>query len=104
MGYRMAGAKLEYKEEGRQLISEPVTFGSIQVPADGNPIILMADRQTTGGYPKIGQVIQADLPRLGQMKPGQNVYFQLVNLTQAEKALLRQETFLQEAKKMLEVK
>ena len=104
MGYRMAGTKLEYKEEGRQLISEPVTFGSIQVPADGNPIILMADRQTTGGYPKIGQVIQADLPRLGQMKPGQNVYFQLVNLTQAEKALLRQETFLQEAKKMLEVK
>lgn len=64
----------------------------------------MADRQTTGGYPKIGQVIQADLPRLGQMKPGQNVYFQLVNLTQAEKALLRQETFLQEAKKMLEMK
>lgn len=101
MGYRMDGEKLEYKEEGKQLISEPVTFGSIQVPADGKPIVLMADCQTTGGYPKIGQVIQADLPRLGQMKPGQRVYFQLVNLAEAEKALARQEKVFQEAEKMV---
>ena len=101
MGYRMAGQKLEYKEEGRQLISEPVTFGSIQVPADGNPIILMADRQTTGGYAKIGQVIQADLSRLAQMKPGQTIYFQPVTLTQAEEALARQADFLTDAAKMV---
>lgn len=103
MGYRMDGEKLEYKEEGKQLISEPVTFGSIQVPADGKPIVLMADCQTTGGYPKIGQVIQADLPRLGQMKPGQRVYFQLVNLAEAEKALARQEKVFQEAEKMVKL-
>ena len=84
------------------MISEPVTFGSIQVPADGNPIILMADRQTTGGYAKIGQVIQADLPRLAQMKPGQTIYFRPATLTQAEKALARQAEFLTDVKMMVQ--
>ena len=63
MGYRLSGTPPIIRTAVWKRISEPVTFGSIQVPADGNPIILMADRQTTGGYPKIAQVIQADLPR-----------------------------------------
>lgn len=61
----------------------------------------MADRQTTGGYAKIGQVIQADLPRLAQMKPGQTIYFQPVTLTQAEEALARQADFLTDVAKMV---
>lgn len=102
MGYRLSGAPLHYRDSSLEMISEPVTFGSIQVPADGNPIILMADRQTTGGYAKIGQVIQADLPRLAQMKPGQTIYFRPVTLTQAEKALARQAEFLDHVKKMVQ--
>lgn len=101
MGYRLSGTPLSYKDSSLEMISEPVTFGSIQVPADGNPIILMADRQTTGGYAKIGQVIQADLSRLAQMKPGQTIYFQPVTLTQAEEALARQADFLTDAAKMV---
>lgn len=101
MGYRLGGKSLTYKDSSLQLISEPVTFGSIQVPADGNPIILMADRQTTGGYPKIGQVIQADLPRLAQMKPGEKIYFRFVTLAEAEKALLKQKAFLDQVKAMV---
>ena len=101
MGYRLSGTPLPYKDSSLEMISEPVTFGSIQVPADGNPIILMVDRQTTGGYAKIGQVIQADLSRLAQMKPGQTIYFQPVTLTQAEEALARQADFLTDAAKMV---
>ena len=101
MGYRLSGTPRPYKDSSLEMISEPVTFGSIQVPADGNPIILMADRQTTGGYAKIGQVIQADLSRLAQMKPGQTIYFQPVTLTQAEEALARQADFLTDAAKMV---
>ena len=101
MGYRLSGTPLPYKDSSLEMISEPVTFGSIQVPADGNPIILMADRQTTGGYAKIGQVIQADLSRLAQMKPGQTIYFQPGTRTQAEEALARQADFLTDAAKMV---
>lgn len=101
MGYRLSGAALPYKDTSLELISEPVSFGSIQVPADGNPIILMADRQTTGGYAKIGQVIQADLPRLAQMKPGGTIYFAPVSLTQAENALAKQEAFLEQVRQMV---
>ena len=86
MGYRLEGVKLTFREK-RDLISEPVTFGAIQVPADGNPIILMADRQTTGGYAKIGQVALVDLPRLAQMRPGDKICFAWTTLTEAEKAM-----------------
>ncbi|MBW9235553.1 KipI antagonist, partial [Leptospira santarosai] len=56
MGYRLRGTELTLKEP-KELLSEAVSFGSIQVPPDGQPIILMADRQTTGGYPKIATVV-----------------------------------------------
>jgi len=68
MGYRLAGPKLELREP-IEMISEGVTFGTIQLPPDGNPIVLMADRQTTGGYPKIANVASVDLPSLAQMMP-----------------------------------
>ena len=70
MGFRLEGPTLE-RRESIEMISEAVTFGTIQVPPDGLPIVLMADRQTTGGYPKIGDVASADLRILAQMAPPQ---------------------------------
>lgn len=69
MGYRVEGEVLNRNEE-KEILSSPVTFGTIQVPNGGQPIILMADRQTTGGYPRMGNIISVDLPLLAQLKPG----------------------------------
>ena len=90
MGYRLSGPKLMLKDS-LEMISEAVAFGSVQVPPDGNPIILMADRQTAGGYPKIGQIILADLPKTGQLAPGSKVCFSEVSLQEAEILYLEQE-------------
>ncbi|MGE7903137.1 biotin-dependent carboxyltransferase family protein [Peribacillus sp. NPDC094092] len=95
MGYRLSGSTLELKDNG-ELLSEAVTNGSVQVPPDGNPIILLADSQTTGGYPKIAQVITADLPIIAQVKPGESIQFSRVNLKEAEKLLLQKERQLKE--------
>jgi antagonist of KipI len=65
---------------------------------DGNCIILMADHQTTGGYPRIASVIKADLPKLAQVRPGQSVNFTIVSLQDAEAALLSMQLILQEIK------
>lgn len=66
------------------MISEATSFGTIQVPSGGQPIVLMADRQTTGGYPKIAHVAAVDLPLLAQMLPGDSVRFEPVSLEQAQ--------------------
>ena len=90
MGYRLEGEKLELTAP-REVVSEAVDFGSIQVPADGQPIILMADRQTTGGYPKIGHVCAVDLPRLAQKMPGETIRLELVDLGTAQRLMLSQQ-------------
>ncbi|HWL12899.1 MAG TPA: KipI antagonist, partial [Ureibacillus sp.] len=90
MGYRLEGEEIQLKEPF-ELLSEGVTYGTIQVPSNGQPIILMADRQTTGGYPKIGQIISADLPSLAQMQATDIVHFQEVTLEEAQMALIQQE-------------
>jgi len=82
MGFRLAGPALRLAQT-RELLSEAATFGTIQVPAGGQPIVLMADRQTTGGYPKIGYVASCDLPLLAQIAPGNALRFQRVELEQA---------------------
>jgi antagonist of KipI len=87
MGYRMEGPPLALSQK-RELLSEAVTFGTVQVPADGNPIVLMADRQTTGGYPKIAQVVSVDLPLLAQTQIGSKIRFQLVSLREAQEKKL----------------
>jgi antagonist of KipI len=74
MGYRLEGAPLEHAGRA-DILSDATPLGSIQVPASGQPILLMADRQTTGGYPKIGVVISADIPLAGQLAPGDWVEF-----------------------------
>jgi antagonist of KipI len=90
MGYRLAGSKLELKEK-KEMISSAVTFGTIQIPPDGNPIVLMADRQTTGGYPKIGQVASTDLSLLAQVNIGGKVRFRSVTLREAQKQYVMRE-------------
>ncbi|WP_431030160.1 biotin-dependent carboxyltransferase family protein [Lysinibacillus sp. LZ02] len=95
MGYRLEGETISLKEQF-ELLSEGVTFGTIQVPSSGQPIILMADRQTTGGYPKIGQVISADLPSLAQMQANGRINFKEVTLEEAQWAFIHREKKLKE--------
>ena len=90
MGYRLQGPPLRRLHDG-ELISEPVGLGAIQVPAAGEPILLMADRQTAGGYPKIGHVIAADLPLAGQLAPGDFIEFALCTRQEAVTALIARE-------------
>lgn len=86
MGYRLEGAVIEHKKGG-DIISDGIVIGAVQVPGNGKPIILMADRQTTGGYTKIATVITADLPLVGQMRPGSFIRFQKVTVEEAQQVL-----------------
>ena len=94
MGYRLDGPRLEHMGAAGML-SDPTPPGSLQVPASGRPILLMADRQTTGGYPKIATVITADLPVAGQLAPGDWIEFETCGRTAAIDALRRREAALQ---------
>ena len=82
MGFRLAGPTLA-RVEAFEILSEPACFGTVQVPANGLPIALMADHQTTGGYPKIAEIAAADVPRLAQLAPGGSVQFARCTLEQA---------------------
>ncbi|MGB6406853.1 MAG: biotin-dependent carboxyltransferase family protein [Planococcus donghaensis] len=103
MGYRLEGPSLAL-EEPTELISEAVAFGSVQVPSDGNPIILMADRQTTGGYPKIGQVASVDLPLIAQLQQGQQLRFKEISLADAQQRFIEQEQHIREIKASIQLK
>ncbi len=87
-------AKLHALHSAADILSDALTFGSIQVPADGQPIVLMADHQTTGGYAKIATVISADLSALAQVAPGGKVQFQAVDVEQAQSLARQRESFL----------
>lgn len=85
MGYRMDGPSLTLRNSN-ELVSEGMTMGSIQIPANGKPIIMMADCPTTGGYSKIGTVISADLPLLAQCMPNKSrIRFQITTVAKAQK-------------------
>jgi KipI family sensor histidine kinase inhibitor len=90
MGTRLRGSPLEL-ETPRELASQPVACGSVQVPPDGQPIVLMAGRQTIGGYPQIGHVISVDLPKLARAWPGTRVRFREVGWEEARELLRRSE-------------
>ncbi len=90
MGYRLQGPPLGRVKDD-ELISEPLGIGAIQVPLAGEPILLMADRQTAGGYPKIGYVISADLPLAGQLAPGDFIEFHVCSQQEAVAALIARE-------------
>jgi biotin-dependent carboxylase-like uncharacterized protein len=85
MGMRLDGPPLML-EQPMEMVSEAVVFGAVQVPPDGAPIVLMADRQSAGGYPKIGYIVSADLPILAQAMPGDALRFAAVTQADAENA------------------
>lgn len=93
MGYQLAGQNLE-TQNGAQLVSSAVSFGTVQLLPGGQLIILMADHQTAGGYPRIAHVISAHLPILAQKKPNDVIRFKLTSLEEAEKKLLNQKKYL----------
>lgn len=82
MGIRLRGAAIQASPTG--IVSDGIVTGSVQVPPDGQPIVMMVDHQTTGGYPKIATVIRADLPLLAQALPGAQVRFTAVSLEAAQ--------------------
>ena len=84
MGYRLTGPPIRHAK-GYNIVSDGVVAGSVQVPGGGEPIVMMADRQTTGGYPKIATVISADLRALAQRRPGQAVRFAAVTVDEAQR-------------------
>ncbi|MGA4513540.1 biotin-dependent carboxyltransferase family protein [Staphylococcus caledonicus] len=86
MGYRLIGDNIA-PENSADIISEPVALGSIQVPNDGNPIILLNDKQTVGGYTKIATVSQLDLRKLAQFKPGDTIQFEWISMNDANQEL-----------------
>jgi antagonist of KipI len=100
MGYRLEGPTLELREP-LELLSEGVTFGTVQLPPSGSPIVLLADRQTTGGYPRVGEVASADLPLLAQLKPGDQVRFRKASVEEAQAVYLAREQELAEARRAI---
>ena len=89
MGYRLEGSKIfRKKSQQSELLSTAVVPGTIQVTGDGSLILLMADCQTTGGYPRLAKVAEFDLPICAQLKPGHAIHFELINLKEAEKLYL----------------
>jgi biotin-dependent carboxylase-like uncharacterized protein len=93
MGFRLQGAALPHAR-GADLISDATPLGTLQVPASGQPILLMADRQTTGGYPRVATVISADIGLAGQLGPGDTIAFSVCGLQEAAAALIAQERTL----------
>lgn len=85
MGLRLTGPQLAHTR-GYNIVSDGVVTGAIQIPGSGHPIIMLADHQTTGGYPKIATVISADLPAVGRLRPGDSIRFRAVSTAEAEAA------------------
>lgn len=97
MGYRLSGTKINHLN-GADIVSDGIAFGAIQIPGHGNPIIMMADRQTVGGYTKIANVISVDLCKLAQGKPGDKVRFKEVDIYEAHRILKKYEDEIFEIK------
>ena len=95
-GIRLRGEPV-FSRARRELLTEGIALGAVQIPPDGQPIILFVDQQTTGGYPKIANVIAADLARVGQLRPRDKVSFHFVTIPQAIGALQQQEDLLHRA-------
>ena len=94
IGIRLQGKTVEMPNSGH-MITEGVTLGAIQIPQNGQPVILFVEQQTTGGYPKIANVISADIPSLGQLRPGDEIRFERIEVAEARRLLRRQEALFQ---------
>lgn len=93
MGYRLCGEKIEHVN-GADIISSGITLGAVQVPSNGEPIIMMADRQTTGGYPRIANVITVDIPILAQLKAGDKVRFEKIGINESHYLIYEKEKII----------
>ena len=89
MGYRLQGERIEHVTDGN-IITDGITFGAIQVPDGGEPIIMLSDRQTTGGYAKIASVINVDMPMVAQCKAGDTLRFVKTDIVTAQDAFIAQ--------------
>jgi antagonist of KipI len=100
MGFRLDGEPLSGARPAEPL-SEAVAFGTIQLPPGGSPIVLMADRQTTGGYPRLGTIASVDMPLVGQLAPGNRIRFTNVSLAEAQRLYLAREQDFSQARTAL---
>jgi KipI family sensor histidine kinase inhibitor len=101
MGYRLKSDRL-LTAHSYDIISSPVTQGTVQLTSSGELIVLTADAQTVGGYPRILQVIAADLPAMAQKKPGDAIQFEMVSLREAEELLMKQNHQLEKIKELIQ--
>tara|TARA_S200000501_G_scaffold8750_1_gene7797 strand:- start:5865 stop:6794 length:930 start_codon:yes stop_codon:yes gene_type:complete len=99
MGIHLQGPKI-IPIEKNDIITEGIPLGGVQIPGNGNPIISFVDHQTTGGYPKIANVITADLCKVGQLKPDDQLQFEMVTIKEAEYLRLFQEKYLSDLQKL----
>jgi antagonist of KipI len=96
MGSRLRGPRIEHAR-GHDIISDGIALGSIQVPGDGQPIVLLVDRQSTGGYTKAATICSSDIWRVGQARPGQWLRFQSIDVEEAHRLLRESDTALEAA-------
>ncbi|CAM4300194.1 biotin-dependent carboxyltransferase family protein [Paenibacillus alkaliterrae] len=104
MGCRLEGSRKLKLSSPVELLSEAVAVGTVQVPPDGNPIVLLADRQTTGGYPRIANVASVDIPVFAQLKPGDRFRFEAITQQEAEQLLVESERDIQILKAAVSLK
>jgi biotin-dependent carboxylase-like uncharacterized protein len=90
MGYRLEGPAVRHRK-GADIISDGIPLGAVQVPGDGQPVVLLADRPTTGGYAKVATIISVDVPLIAQALPGARVRFQAISIEEAREISLRRE-------------
>lgn len=102
MGYRLKGPEISMNKK-IEMISGEVSFGTIQIPPDGNPIILLSDRATAGGYPKIAHVCNYDIPKLVQLKPFEHIKFERIDIKMAETLYIKRLKEIEEFKKSIEL-
>ena len=95
MGYRLSGNVLE-RTDSRELLSHGLLPGVVQVPHNGQPIVLMNDAQTTGGYPRIACVIEADMYNLAQLRLGEPLHFDRCTLEEALEARAHQQRYFEQ--------
>lgn len=96
MGSRLRGPRIEHAR-GHDIISDGIALGSIQVPGDGQPIVLLVDRQSTGGYTKVATICSSDIWRVGQARPGQSLRFRAIHVDEAHRLLRESDTALEAA-------
>jgi allophanate hydrolase subunit 2 len=96
MGSRLRGPRIEHAR-GHDIVSDGIALGSIQVPGDGQPIVLLVDRQSTGGYTKMATICSSDIWRVGQARPGQSLRFRRIGVEEAHRLLRESDAALEAA-------